>query len=44
MKYDDTAKPLDRVHVDLTGPFSIEIEKSVYIMVVKDYLTKYVSG
>jgi exodeoxyribonuclease III len=42
MKYDDTARPLDRVHVDLTGPLPLTKGKNRYIMVVKDYLTKYV--
>jgi len=43
MKYDDTVKPLDRVHVDLTGPFNkTKGTKNRYIMVIKDYLTKYV--
>ena len=42
MKYDDTSKPLDRVHVDLTGPLPLSKMKNRYIMVVKDYLTKYV--
>ena len=42
MKYDDTARPLDRVHVDLTGPLPETKGKHKYIMVIKDYLTKYV--
>ena len=42
MKYDDTARPLDRVHVDLTGPLPLTRLKNRYIMVIKDYLTKYV--
>ena len=42
MKYDDTAHPLDRVHVDLTGPLPLTKGKHRYIMVIKDYLTKYV--
>ena len=43
MKYDETVGPLDRVHVDLTGPFNKTKDgKNRYIMVVKDYLTKYV--
>jgi exodeoxyribonuclease III len=42
MKYDDTSRPLDRVHVDLTGPLPLTKAKHRYIMVVKDYLTKYV--
>ena len=42
MKYDDTARPLDRVHVDLTGPLPLSKIKNRYIMVIKDYLTKYV--
>ena len=42
MKYDDTAKPLDRVHVDLTGPLPLTKAKNRYIMVIKDYITKYV--
>ena len=42
MKYSDTARPLDRVHVDLTGPLPTSKLKNKYIMVIKDYLTKYV--
>ena len=42
MKYDDTSRPLDRVHVDLTGPLPETRAKNKYIMVIKDYLTKYV--
>ena len=42
MKYDDTSRPLDRVHVDLTGPLPESRAKNKYIMVIKDYLTKYV--
>jgi hypothetical protein len=42
MKYDDTSRPLDRVHVDLTGPLPTTKGKNRYIMVIKDYLTKYV--
>jgi hypothetical protein len=42
MKYDDTARPLDRVHVDLTGPLPQTKGNHKYIMVIKDYLTKYV--
>lgn len=42
MKYDDTARPLDRVHVDLTGPLPLTKAKHRFILVIKDYLTKYV--
>jgi len=42
MKYDDTRRPLDRVHIDLTGPLPVTKAKNKYIMVIKDYLTKYV--
>lgn len=42
MKYNDTARPLDRVHVDLTGPLPTTKGGHKYIMVLKDYLTKYV--
>jgi exodeoxyribonuclease III len=42
MLYDDTSRPLDRVHVDLTGPLPSTKLGNKYIMVVKDYLTKYV--
>jgi exodeoxyribonuclease III len=42
MKYDDTSRPLDRVHVDLTGPLPLTKLKNRYVMVIKDYLTKYV--
>ena len=42
MKYSDTARPLDRVHVDLTGPLPKTKLGNRYVMVLKDYLTKYV--
>ena len=42
MKYEDTSRPLDRVHVDLTGPLPVTTAKNKYILVIKDYLTKYV--
>ena len=42
MKYDDTSRPLDRVHVDLTGPLPTSKAGHRYVMVIKDYLTKYV--
>jgi hypothetical protein len=42
MKYDDTKRPLDRVHIDLTGPLPTTKGGHKYIMVIKDYLTKYV--
>jgi len=42
MKYTDTSRPLDRVHVDLTGPLPMSKMGNRYIMVIKDYLTKYV--
>ena len=42
MKYTDTSRPLDRVHVDLTGPLPKTKLGNRYIMVIKDYLTKYV--
>ena len=42
MKYDDTSRPLDRVHVDLTGPLPKTKAGHLYVMVIKDYLTKYV--
>ena len=42
MKYDRSKRPLDRVHVDLTGPLPLTKGKRRYIMVIKDFLTKYV--
>ena len=42
MKFDDTWRPLDRIHIDLTGPLPLTKIKNRYIMVIKDYLTKYV--
>jgi exodeoxyribonuclease III len=42
MKYSDTSRPLDRVHVDLTGPLPTTKQGHRYIMVIKDYLTKFV--
>jgi exodeoxyribonuclease III len=42
MKYTMNCRPLDRVHVDLTGPLPLTKGKHRYIMVIKDYLTKYV--
>jgi len=42
MKYTDTSRPLDRVHVDLTGPLPTTKQGHRYIMVIKDYLTKFV--
>ena len=42
MKYDSTKRPLDRVHIDLTGPLRTTKGGHKYIMVIKDFLTKYV--
>ncbi len=43
MKYDATKRVLDRVHVDLTGPLpKTAVNGCRYIMVIKDFLTKYV--
>jgi transposase InsO family protein len=42
MKYNAVSKPLDRVHIDLTGPLPPTQNGNRYILVIKDYLTKYV--
>jgi len=42
MKYNAVSYPLDRVHIDLTGPLPATQNGNRYIMVIKDYLTKYV--
>ena len=42
MKYDLTQRVLDRVHIDLTGPLPKTQNGHRYILVIKDYLTKYV--
>ena len=42
MKYSKSRRPLDRVHVDLTGPLPTTKAGHRYIMVIKDFLTKYV--
>lgn len=42
MSYDQSKRVLDRVHIDLTGPLPVTKDGNRYIMVIKDYLTKYV--
>ena len=42
MKYNRVSGPLDRVHVDLAGPLPTTVNGYKYVMVIKDYLTKYV--
>jgi len=42
MKYNAVNRPLDRVHMDLIGPLPSTQNGNRYIMVIKDYLTKYV--
>lgn len=42
MKYSKIRRPLDRVHIDLTGPLPRTNGGYRYILVMKDYLTKYV--
>ena len=40
--YGRTERVLDRVHMDLTGPLRKTKEGHSYILVIKDFLTKYV--
>ena len=42
MKYSKVRLPLDRVHVDLTGPLPRTNGGYRFILVIKDYLTKHV--
>ena len=42
MKYPRARRPLERLHMDLTGPFVTTKGGMKYILVVKDSLTKYV--
>jgi hypothetical protein len=42
MKYPRVYRPLERLHFDLTGPLVSTKSGFKYILVVKDYLTKYV--
>ena len=42
MKYSKIRRPLDRVHIDLTGPLPRTSGGYRYIFVIKDYLTKHV--
>ena len=40
--YPDALEPMWRIHIDLTGPLVATINGNEYILVVKDYLTRYV--
>ena len=42
MRYSMTLKPTDRTHLDLTGKLPKTQRGNVYILVIKDYLTKFV--
>ena len=42
MEYKKIERVLDRVHMDLTGPLPTTKEGNKYILVIKDYLSKYV--
>jgi hypothetical protein len=42
VQYGKTERVLDRVHMDLTGPLPTTKEGHRYILVIKDYLSKYV--
>lgn len=42
MKYPRAKRPLERLHMDLTGPFVTTKGGMKFILVVKDSLTKYV--
>jgi exodeoxyribonuclease III len=42
MKYSKIRRPLDRVHIDLTGPLPRTQGGYRFILVIKDYLTKHV--
>ena len=38
----DAGAPLERVHVDLLGPFPLSDNGNVYVLVVVDQFTKWV--
>lgn len=40
-QYPEVALPLDRVHMDLTGELPMTNQKNKYILVVKDFKTKF---
>ena len=42
MRYSMTLRPTDRTHLDLTGKLPKTKRGNVYILVIKDYLTKFV--
>jgi hypothetical protein len=42
MKYKRTKRVMDRAHIDLTGPLPTTADGFKYIMVIKDFLSKYV--
>ena len=42
MQYPDCSAPMDRVHMDLTGPLPTSEEGNKYILVIKDFKTKFV--
>ena len=41
-QYDSPSMPWDRVHIDLTGPFTRSTRGHTHIVVIKDALTRYV--
>jgi len=41
-QYDSPSMPWDRVHIDLTGPFTRSTRGNTHIVVIKDALTRYV--
>ena len=40
--YPDVWEPMGRVHIDLTGPFRMTEGGNTYILVVKDFISRYV--
>jgi hypothetical protein len=42
MEYPTSYLPMDRCHMDLTGPFPTSTDGNKYILVFKDALTKYI--
>ena len=40
-EYSRMNRPFDRVHADLAGPFNKSINDNVYILLVKDAMTKF---
>ena len=42
MKYSKSKRVMDRTHIDLTGPLPVTANGMKYIMVIKDFLSKYV--